>query len=212
MPIWLVGNHIGTQNSRARGDGRSVASAAMAIEPDTKDWTWVLDRACPECGLDARTVPLDRIGQMVRDNAAEWQRILTTRSADELATRPSDDRWSAVEYACHVRDVLRLYDQRLALMLTEDDPDFANWDQDDAAVAERYGEQDPVEVAAAIGEAAAPLADRFETVEGDAWQRTGNRSDGASFTVETFGRYFIHDPVHHLDDVARGFAVLADRG
>ena len=34
-------------------------------------------------------------------------------------------------------------------------------------------------------------------------QRTGRRSDGAHFTVETFARYFIHDPVHHLYDVTR---------
>ena len=180
----------------------------MPIEPDTKDWTWVLDRACPECGFDASGVDRARVGQMVRDNAAEWRQVLA-RPRDELTTRPSHDRWSALEYACHVRDVFRLYDQRLALMLTEDDPDFANWDQDVAAVADRYDEQDPAQVAAAIGEAAVPLADRFDGVDGDAWQRTGNRSDGATFTVDTFARYFIHDPVHHLDDVAKGFAVLA---
>jgi hypothetical protein len=38
-------------------------------------------------------------------------------------------------------------------------------------------------------------------VTGSQWQRTGRRSDGASFTVETFARYLIHDPVHHLYDV-----------
>lgn len=183
----------------------------MPIEPDTKDWTWVLDRPCPECGFDARAVELDQVGQMVRDNAAEWQRVLA-RPRDELTTRPSDDRWSALEYACHVRDVFRLYDQRLALMLTEDDPDFANWDQDAAAVADRYDEQDPGLVAAAIDQAAGPMAARFDSVSGDAWQRTGNRSDGATFTVDSFARYFIHDPVHHLVDVARGFALLAERG
>jgi hypothetical protein len=107
-----------------------------------------------------------------------------------------------------VRDVLRLYDQRLALMLTEDDPDFVNWDQDETAVAERYNEQDPAVVAAGIAEAAGPIADRFASVQGDAWQRTGTRSDGVTFTVDTFARYFIHDPVHHLDDVVKGFAAL----
>jgi hypothetical protein len=35
----------------------------------------------------------------------------------------------------------------------------------------------------------------------DQYQRSGRRSDGARFTVETFARYFIHDPVHHLHDV-----------
>jgi hypothetical protein len=182
----------------------------MPIEPDTKDWTWVLDRACPECGFDARTVVPDQMGTMVRVNAAEWQRVLA-RGRDELTARPSDDRWSALEYACHVRDVFRLYDQRLALMLTEDDPDFVNWDQDVAAVADRYNEQDPALVAAAITEAAGPLADRFDSVQGDAWQRTGNRSDGARFTVDSFARYLIHDPIHHLVDVERGFDALAAR-
>jgi len=38
-------------------------------------------------------------------------------------------------------------------------------------------------------------------VSGDQWQRTGFRSDGAWFTVESFARYFIHDLVHHLYDV-----------
>ena len=182
----------------------------MPIEPDTKDWTWVLDRACPECGFDARTVVLDQMGAMVRENAAEWRQVMA-RGRDELTTRPSDDRWSALEYACHVRDVFRLYDQRLALMLTEDDPDFVNWDQDVAAVADRYNEQDQAQVAAAITEAAGPLADRFDSVDGDAWQRTGNRSDGARFTVDSFARYFIHDPIHHLVDVGRGFDALAGR-
>lgn len=29
-------------------------------------------------------------------------------------------------------------------------------------------------------------------------QRTGSRSDGARFTVETFARHFVDDPIHHL--------------
>jgi hypothetical protein len=35
--------------------------------------------------------------------------------------------WSTLEYACHVRDVFRLYDRRLALMLDEDDATFARY-------------------------------------------------------------------------------------
>jgi hypothetical protein len=86
-------------------------------------------------------------------------------------------------------------------MLGQDGPLFPNWDQDETAVADRYAEQDPAEVAAALRQAASAIAARFEGVTGADWQRTGRRSDGASFTVETFARYFIHDPVHHLYDV-----------
>jgi hypothetical protein len=42
----------------------------MPIAPDTKDWTWVLERACPECGFDARAFPREEAGRMVRANAA----------------------------------------------------------------------------------------------------------------------------------------------
>ena len=52
-----------------------------------------------------------------------------------------------------------------------------------------------------IHAAAAAVASRFESVSGEQWDRPGRRSDGAAFTVETFGRYFVHDPVHHLYDV-----------
>jgi hypothetical protein len=155
----------------------------------------------------ASDVALDQVGRMVRDSAAAWRQVLE-RPRRELATRPGDDRWSALEYACHVRDVFHIYDQRLALMLTEDAPRFANWDQDETAVRDRYDEQDPAQVATALGEAATTLADRFDGVAGDQWQRTGHRSDGARFTVASFARYFVHDPIHHLDDVAKGFASL----
>jgi len=125
----------------------------------------------------------------------------------DLRGRPAPGKWAPVEYGCHVRDVFRLYDQRLELMLSRDDPLFPNWDQDETAVADRYDQQDPAEVAAALRQAAFAIAGRFETVTGDQWQRTGTRSDGARFTVETFARYLVHDPVHHLYDVTGQRAV-----
>jgi DinB superfamily len=170
----------------------------VPIEPDTKDWTWVLDRPCPECGFDAGAFPRERIGAMLRDNAAGWRAVL---SRDEVRERPNDATWSPLEYACHVRDVFRLYDARLRMMLEEDDPLYPNWDQDETAVAERYGEQDPQQVADELDAAADAVAKRFDGVHGEQWNRRGRRSDGASFTVETFGRYFAHDWVHHLWDV-----------
>ena len=170
----------------------------MAIEPDTKDWTWVLERPCPECGFDASTTPFDDVPGQLRDNTAQWPAVLERQDAG-VRSRP--DRWSPLEYACHVRDVFGLYDTRLRLMLDEDDPTFANWDQDEAAVADRYGEQDPATVSADLVAAGNVLADNFAAVTAEQRGRTGTRSDGARFTIETFARYLLHDPVHHLWDV-----------
>jgi len=158
----------------------------------------VLRRPCPECGLDTASFARESIPGMILANSAAWRLAL---AAPDVAARPRPDKWSPLEYGCHVRDVFRLYDYRLGLMLGEDDPLFPNWDQDETAVADDYGSQDPVVVGPQLTEAAAALADRFASVSGDQWLRTGRRSDGAEFSVETFGRYFIHDPVHHLYDV-----------
>ncbi|WP_377269662.1 DinB family protein [Peterkaempfera sp. SMS 1(5)a] len=170
------------------------------ITPDTKDWTWVLQRPCADCGLDTPSVTGTAVSGLLRDNAAAWAGVLAADPV-ELRRRPSPGIWSPLEYACHVRDVFRIFAVRLDLMLTQDGPLFPNWDQDETAVAERYSEQDPARVAADLAEAAETLAAAFDRVEGEQWQRTGTRSDGAHFTVGSIARYFIHDPVHHLWDV-----------
>jgi hypothetical protein len=140
-------------------------------------------------------------------NVAEWAELL---AHPHVRLRPAADQWSALEYACHVRDVFRLYTFRLGLMLAEDDPTFPNWDQDATAVEERYDLQDPVVVAAELHEAGEAMALAFDAVPDDRWDRTGTRSDGARFTIDTFSRYFVHDPIHHVDDVRRGNRILAD--
>lgn len=179
----------------------------MAIVPDSKNWTWVLERVCPDCGFDAAAVDVTAMGDLIRANAAEWPALLAHEHA---RLRPTGDQWSALEYGCHVRDVFRLFDERLRLMLETDAPRFTNWDQDVAAIEDRYGEQDPAVVADELLAAAARHADRWDTVQPDQWGRPGYRSDGAEFTVDSFARYLLHDPVHHLDDVARGNQMLAD--
>ena len=171
----------------------------MTIVPDTKDWTWVLRRRCPECGLDTQSFSRTDLGGMIRANAASWHGLLI--GLGDPRPRPAPEKWSALEYGCHVRDVLRLYERRLQLMLTQDGPLFPNWDQDATAIADRYSEQDPAVVAGDLTASAEEIAAHFDNLDADQWQRTGKRSDGAFFTVESFGRYFIHDPVHHLYDV-----------
>jgi hypothetical protein len=171
----------------------------MTIAEDPKDWTWVVRVPCTECGMDMPGVPRAQFGALVRTAATAWREVLT--GSPDPRVRPGPAIWSPLEYGCHVRDVLRLTDYRLTLMLTADGPVFPSWNQDTAAVSDRYGEQDPVAVAGALHEAAEMVAARLDELPGSAWHRTGTRDDGARFTVESFARYNIHDEVHHLYDV-----------
>ena len=168
------------------------------VTPDAKDWAWVLSRPCPQCGFDAAVVhPTDVGGHVLRD-ANEWASRLQEPGA---SARPAPGVWSRLEYGCHIRDVHRIFNQRIKLMLNEDVPTFPNWDQDETALAENYGAQDPVVVAGQLLEAAATVADTYAAVPADAWPRRGLRSNGSEFTVASIARYHLHDIVHHAWDV-----------
>jgi hypothetical protein len=170
----------------------------MPIVPDTKDWTWVLERSCGECGFDPEQFHRSLTASAIRENAVAWALIL---KRDDVMVRASDDRWSDLEYACHVRDVYRIFDQRLAAMLAEDSPMFENWDQDASAVLDRYDLQDPGVVSRELLLAAENYADRFDSVRKIEWTRPGTRSNGSHFTVETLAIYGLHDCSHHVWDV-----------
>jgi hypothetical protein len=169
------------------------------IEPDTKDWTWVLDRPCPECGYDASAVTRAELPERFGANADAWPHVLAAPGA---TARPDPQVWSPLEYACHVRDVHGVFAGRLGRMLAEDDPVFENWDQDEAAGRGAYLDQDPATVAAELTRAAAEVVAAYRVVRDEQWDRPGRRSDGSPFTVETLARYHLHDVEHHLVDVS----------
>lgn len=170
----------------------------MPIVPDDKDWTWVLARPCPECSFDSSTVTPSTVPGSIENMLPRWRAVLRRPDAAE---RPDDSTWSVLEYACHVRDVLSLFDQRLNLMLDSDDARFEDWDQDRTAVEKDYANADPALVSAELAAEGKQAAESFAAVRESEWERKGLRSNGSEFTVLTLSRYFLHDLVHHLHDV-----------
>jgi DinB superfamily len=167
--------------------------------PDAKDWTWVLDRRCEFCAFDGRLVAGTEVSAAVSGLVPRWLRV-TAR--DDVAVRPAPAVWSPLEYACHVRDVFAVFGDRATLMLAEEGPRFADWDQDRAAIAGRYWEQDPQRVAEELAANGRRLSAVFAAVPEGSWERRGRRSNGSLFTVDSLGRYLLHDVVHHLADVS----------
>lgn len=164
---------------------------------DEKDWTVVLTAGCSQCGFSPEHDPATT-GERIRATVPRWQSAL---SGIDVKERPWAEVWSPLEYACHVRDVFRVFSVRLGLMLATDGAKFDNWDQDEAAVSGAYWSQDPAAVADELAEAGESLAAAFDAVLEDAWGNRGLRSNGADFTVATFAAYLLHDIEHHLHDV-----------
>ncbi|HEV7191896.1 MAG TPA: DinB family protein [Jatrophihabitantaceae bacterium] len=187
-----------TVAAMAAGLKERLATEPPAAEPDAKDWTWVLDRRCAECGFEPRGIDRDELPALIRSAADEIRAALTKPTASD---RPAPRVWSPLEYACHVRDACVVFGERVRLMLDMDNPVFPNWDQDETALTERYWEQQPTAVGNELTAAAERVAMRLAAVSGDEWRRGGRRSNGSVFTVESLGRYLLHDLVHHVHDI-----------
>lgn len=171
------------------------------VPNDTKDWTWVLERPCPECGLDVSQFEPVQVAEAATRIAAAFEGLLGSGAAD-LDRRPQPHVWSPIEYAAHVAEVCQVFDRRLGLMLIRLDPEFADWDQNRAAIEGGYGARAPQSVAAELQHSMHALAVAIHAVPSSEYDRTGRRSDGARFTVVTLLQYFLHDVVHHWWDVS----------
>ena len=168
--------------------------------PDTKDWTWVLERPCPACGFDPATLVPDSIPRIVVEAAARFALALERPDA---GIRSSPRVWSIVEYGQHVADVLEVMTGRLRLILDSGGAgaSFDDWDQDAAAVEHEYWKANTHVTAILIKERAAAAAQAWGEPSGEQWGWPGLRSNGSTFTAASLGAYLVHDLMHHLHDV-----------
>ena len=160
---------------------------------------------CEECSYDFESLGRDEIIRDLLSLADEHRILLAFVPPERLRARSRPDSWSALEYACHVRDVLRFQRERVALAQAEDTPRFVSMDRDTRAVAERYNDQDPAVIALQITEAAREFAAGLGALEDAGWLRTGIYPWPVpqARTVEWIGRRTAHELAHHIFDDRR---------
>jgi hypothetical protein len=160
---------------------------------------------CDECGFSYDDVARDDIPDALRAMAPRYGAVLGGLDDDVLRAHPLPETWSALEYACHVRDVFQVQRERVLLTLAEDQPSFASMRREERVVEERYNEQQPGEVAREIVEAADAIAGELEALDDRGWERTGVYNWPVQWvrTVEWIGCHTIHEGEHHLQDIDR---------
>lgn len=155
---------------------------------------------CAECGLDrAATGPTEAIKTLL-SLPARYTAVIgeLMRAGDGLATRrPSENVWSATEYAAHTADALWFICDRAALILREDDPELPRFGDPDGR---DYSSVEPESAITLFMDAALKLAETLETAAPDDWTRTGHNELGARTLLET-ATYGVHEGIHHLHDM-----------
>lgn len=169
-----------------------------------------MDR-CDQCGFVYDTVPVTDVGRRLRSLPARYADELRAADRQALArTRPEPATWSALEYSCHVRDVLRVQRERLLLALAEERPVFASMRRDERAVEERYNEQAVETVLDDLAEAAERFAAALADLDDEQWQRTGVYPwpTTTERSMAWLARHTLHEGLHHLEDIVAGVNAL----
>jgi hypothetical protein len=166
--------------------------------------------ACPVCGfvwddVDPATVPA-----RVRAATSAMADVLRTHPT-AMTQRPSPERWSGVEYACHVRDVCWNLRDRIVLGAVEDVPTPHGLHTDNRIAMGLYARDTPEVTAGDLVVAGDVVARTMECLPPHlagrtliyGWPRVAER------TLHWVAAQLLHECEHHLDDVRENVTLAA---
>lgn len=128
---------------------------------------------------------------------ARLAKALKTFSRDALRRQPEPGTWSAIETACHLRDVDQLYQERVTKAAFSERPTF--WMMDNAVVSEklRYRDADPAAVLKEHRRRREDLTSLLRSLPHAIWQRTGLHPTRGELTIEQLAMVIAdHDDSH----------------
>jgi hypothetical protein len=168
-------------------------------------WQWARAQTdqCPQCGLHPAAMDQAVLGRRLMELAGSWRTFLLDADDTYLPINPAPGIFSPLQYGAHVRDIQRVYGDRILLMLKDDDPVVPQFNPDEDAW-NGYNRLDPEALADEIDAQASRLAGILEQLEPDDWSRTMTRDGGSDgvyqFTVAGLASYAVHESHHHLLD------------
>jgi hypothetical protein len=168
-------------------------------------WQWARAQTdeCPQCGLQPGAMDHQVLGGELMVLASSWRTFLHAADDTYLRTNPAPGVFSPIQYGAHVRDIQRVYGDRILLMLREDNPVFPQFNPDEDAW-NGYNQLDRGALADDIEAQAQRLKAILDELDAEDWSRTMTRDGGGDgvyqFTVAGLARYAVHEAHHHLLD------------
>jgi hypothetical protein len=172
-------------------------------EPKEGNWhTFCGVERCDECGFVYDPREASHAGEAIVESAGELATLII-RSGSDARRRPTPERWSPVEYGCHVRDLLLVQRERLLLARRVERPTTESMGRDERAEHDGYNEQDPTIVARQLSDAALMFANVLSRLDANDWQRTliYPYPIPTEHSLQWLAVHTLHEAQHHRLDV-----------
>ncbi|MEM9467188.1 MAG: DinB family protein [Actinomycetota bacterium] len=168
-----------------------------------RDWTRSQFEACPDCGFDAAAIADRDVARALTDQAAAWGRFLATAPIADLRRWSEPNTWSALEYACHTRDVVGVFEERVRRTSVEPGQQLGWWDHEAAVTDEDYNRHEPVLVAETMAAHARRFGATLGALDDPQWDLAAEQRPGEHFTIRGMARFVLHELAHHRWDADR---------
>jgi hypothetical protein len=169
-----------------------------------------MDR-CDDCTFVYADHAADHLADEIRARAGRVAAAIAGTPASRLRARPLPGTWSALEYACHVRDVLEVQRGRLLRAVREDRPRNVPMGRDERPMELRYNDQPAEEVMAAVRANGERLAAAFDALDeaGRARVLVYSWPSEAERDLVWVARHTVHELEHHRRDIERVLSATA---
>jgi hypothetical protein len=175
---------------------------------------------CPECGFESMDLDREKLasdspfpwlydesawrgaGQQVVDVCSEAAALLRSRGED-VRTRVDPTRWSTLEYACHIRDVLLIQRERVLKALRGHGDEPLPMGRDERVIHDGYNTQNLDDVAVQLQQSAILFVGVLDRLSDSDWSTTMTYglSDSAMRSIRWVAVHTAHEAHHHLADM-----------
>ncbi len=116
---------------------------------------------------------------------------------ENLKRRPSPEKWSAHEHACHLAEVHPMFFERLDLMLEQENPTIKPYFPDKHDEPDLLLKADLDESLKKFAEDRKNLLEKLRKLSPEDWQRTANHEEYSHYSIFIMFRHLaLHDYVH----------------
>lgn len=158
---------------------------------------------CDECGFVYDLSLAQSTSRRLVEGSAELVALLTPPA--DVRSRRHLGVWSPLEYVCHVRDVFLVQRERVLAARRLERPSFTTMGRDERVAFDGYAEQEPVDVARQLLDAARLLANVLARLDEGSWDRpvVYQYPRPQERSLRWVAVHTRHEIEHHLLDVRR---------
>jgi hypothetical protein len=163
-----------------------------------------MDDHCDACGFDGRQLSLDDIVTGLDALPDHVRKLLRNADPAILRYRPAPNRWSALEYVGHLRDLTAFHRWLIERALSEEHPIIGPVDPDASVAAAAYNEGDARSLMDQFERRIVRLSEAIACLDEQTASRklTVDPSQG-EIDVYVVARSALHEGHHHSLDLAR---------